>query len=1095
MQCSQCTSENADANRFCSNCGASLVSNPQASSPHARGGSPDEGERRHLTVMFCDVVDSTALSMQYDPEDLREIIRSFQDACVGVVQRYEGFVAQHLGDGLLIYFGYPIAHENNSERAVHAGLGIIEEMNALQPRPGLRLQVRIGIATGPIVIGDLVSAGAHIEKVAVGQTPNIAARLQSLAAPNTVVISPHTYRMLGQRFECRDIGVHTLKGIPQPVLVREVIRQSDRQSRFHAAHGMSVMPLVGRHEEMALLADRTQQVAAGRRQTVLLRGEAGIGKSRITRALVERVCSQHTVVPIELQCSPYHNQSALFPVIEWLQEKVLSAVDASEAGQKWELLDRLLDRTTLDKTLAAPLLAMLLSIPIPADRPVLNLTPERHKQLTLQYLATLFRQLSPSPMAVVVVEDLHWADPSTLEMIRVWMEESTGSQSLIVLTSRPEFSPPWPLQSDFTCLDIGRLPDTHSMELMRLAAGDVNLSESMLQQLMKKSDNVPLYLEVLTKEIILANQESEGNGVSSDRLEILDSAIPESLQDALMAQLDRMNDTKSVAQVAAILGREFDRKVLEAVWAGTRESLHYGLEQLCKADLLQMRGDFAKGLYQFKHALIRDAAYDSMLKRNCETLHRQIADVMERVFPEVALRQPDVLAHHYTAGKEMDQAVRYWLAAGQLALNGFATQEAVAHLNQGLALLAKLPAAPERDVKELEFRILLGHCLMTWKGYAAEDVRVTCARAHELCGLVGNAPQLPIALYQLVAYNIVSANLQTALELAKQLHAIAVHINNDDLLLEAYLSLGVIYFHLGEFSLATPYLEKCLATYDPQRHGSHMFQFGQDPAVIAHNFLVWTHWLTGRQDQALRSAEAAVTLARRLSHPLSLAFALTFAGWHRIFCRDYTAVAPISEELEQFCGVQNIIIFLAHGRMLSSWQACDQGNTALGLPGMRGALDLFRMTGARHLLPFWEGHYAIKSATAGETADAEAALAECMEATERTGERWSEAELHRCRGILLEQSGKPLVEAQACYLQAIAVAQRQGAVAWELRATMNLASSLISLDAKDEARELIMGLLERVSLDLDRESDTQIKALLAACGETVVSLGDSREQA
>jgi class 3 adenylate cyclase/tetratricopeptide (TPR) repeat protein len=1083
MQCNQCASENSDGSRFCSNCGAPLTADRQAPAAPARGGSPDQGERRHLTVMFCDVVDSTALSMQYDPEDLREIIRSFQDVCVGVVKRYEGFVAQHLGDGLLIYFGYPIAHENNSERAVHAGLGIIEAMAALEPRPGLRLKVRIGIATGPIVIGDLVSAGANVEKVAVGQTPNLAARLQSLATPNTVVISPHTYRLLGQRFECREIGVHTLKGIPQPVLVREVLRQSDRQSRFVAAHGMSVMPLVGRLEEMALLAERTQQVAAGHGQVVLLRGEAGIGKSRLARALVEHVCAEHVVAPIELQCSPYYNQSALFPVIEWLQEEIFSLAEATEAGQKWELLERFLDRTTLDKKQAAPLLAMLLSVPLPADRPVLNLTPERQKQLTMQYLGELFRQLSPSSTVVVVVEDLHWADPSTLELIRVWMEESAASQSLTLLTSRPEFVPPWPTQNNFTILDIGRLADAQSMELVRLAAGDANLSDSMLQQLMKKSDNVPLYLEVLTKEIVLSSQESASRGLTADGAEILDSAIPESLQDALMARLDRMNDTKSVAQVAAILGREFDGKMLEAVWTGKREALYYGLEQLCKADLLQVRGDFAKGLYQFKHALIRDAAYDSMLKRSCETLHRQVADVMERVFPDIALRQPDVLAHHYTAGKEVNQAVRYWLAAGQLALKGFATQEAVAHLNQGLALLAKLPATSERDVKELEFRILLGHCLMTWKGYAADDVRVTCARAHELCALVGNAPQLPIALYQLVAYNIVSANLQTALGLAKQLYAIATHINNEDLLLEAYLTLGVIYFHLGEFSEAQPYLEKCVATYDPQRHAMHMFQFGQDPAVVAHNFLVWTHWLMGRQDQALRSAEAAVSLARRLRHPLSLAFALAFAGWHRIFCRDYAAVAPIREELVQFCGVQNILIFLAHGHMMASWQDCDQGNTASGLPGMRGAIDLFRMTGAKHFLPWWESHYATMTAMAGDMSGAQASLAQCLEATERTGERWSEAELHRNRGMLLEESGKPLAEAQACYRQAIAVAQRQGAMAWELRATMNLASCLIAQDARDEARALIESMRTRIPLDLDQESGARIESLLAACGE------------
>jgi class 3 adenylate cyclase/tetratricopeptide (TPR) repeat protein len=1081
MQCSQCAGANGDASRFCSNCGASLSANrPPATAP-VRDSLPADGERRHLTVMFCDVVDSTALSTQYDPEDLREIIRSFQDVCVGVVKRYEGFVAQHLGDGLLIYFGYPIAHENNSERAVHAGLGIIEAMGGLEPRPGLRLKVRVGIATGPIVIGELVSAGANVEKVAVGQTPNLAARLQSLAAPNTVVISPHTHRMLGQGFECREIGIHTLKGIAVPVLVREVIRQSERKSRFDAAHGMSVMPLVGRYEEMALLQARLQQAAAGQGQVVLLSGEAGIGKSRITRAVVESACFQHRMELIELQCSPYYNQSALFPVIEWLQEKIFSSADAADAG--WEVLDRFLDKTTLDKKQAAPLLAMLLSIPAPADRPALNLTPDRHKQLTLQYLAELFRQLSPSPMVLVVVEDLHWADPSTLELIRVWMEESAADPSLLLLTSRPEFAPPWPAQDNFTMLDIGRLADAQSMELVRLAAGDASLSDSMLRQLMKKSDNVPLYLEVLTKQTVLTNQESAGKGLTSERPEMLDNEIPESLQDALMARLDRMNNAKSVAQLAAILGREFDGKMLEAVWTGTRESLYFGLEQLCKADLLQVRGDFTKGLYQFKHALIRDAAYDSMLKRSCESLHRQVADVMERVFPEVALRQPEVLAHHYTAGKEMDPAVRYWLAAGQLALKGFATQESVAHLNEGLALLAKLPAAPERDVKELEFRILLGHCLMTWKGYGADDVRVTCARAHELCGLVGNAPQLPIALYQLVAYNIVSGNLETALGLAKQLYAIAAHINNDDLLVEAYLTLGVIYFHRGEFSEAVPYLEKCLATYHPQRHALHMFQFGQDPAVVANNFLVWIHWLMGRQAQALRSADAAISLARRLGHPLSLAFALAFAGWHRIFCRDYAAAAPIREELVEFCGVQKILIFLAHGHMMASWQACDQGHTTSGLLEMRSATDLFRMTGAKHLLPWWEGHYATMGATAGNMAEAEASLVRCLEATERTGERWSEAELHRYRGMLLEKSGKPFAQAEACYRQAIAVAQRQGAVAWELRATINLASSLIAQEAREPARELIEALLDRASLDLDQASGEHIKALLAACGD------------
>lgn len=1083
MQCSQCASVNSEGHRFCFNCGSPLAANCQPAIAPSTQGSPGGEERRQLTVMFCDIVDSTALSMQYDPEDLREIVRAFQNACVGVVERYQGFVAQHLGDGLLIYFGYPTAHEDDSERSVHAGLGIIQALCALQPRPGLKLQARIGIATGPVVIGNMVSAGANIEKVAVGQTPNLAARLQGLTAPNTVAISPQTYRLLGQRFECRDIGTHTLKGIPEPVPVREVVRLRVRQSRFAATHGMSTMPLVGRHEELALLSERTHQGMSGSGQTVLVRGEAGIGKSRLIRALVQQACAQHGVLPIELQCSPYYSQSSLHPVIEWLQEEIFPSTDAHDALKKWALLNRFLDRTTLDKTEAASLLAMLLTVPLPADHPPLHLTPERQKQLTLECVTTLFRQLNPSAPALLVIEDVHWADPSTLELLRVWMAEASHSKSMMLLTSRPDFSPAWPAQINFTVLDLARLPDAQSLELMKLAAGDTCLSDSMLQQLMKKSDNVPLYIEVLTKHIVLTSFGRTSNGLPTGTTESVEGEIPESLQDALMAQLDSMNAAKSVAQVAAILGREFDGNMLEAVWTGTREALDNGLKDLCKADFLHVRGEHSKAHYQFKHALVRDTAYNSMLKRRCETLHRHVAATIEREFPDIAARQPDLLGQHYTAGKELHQAVRCWLAAGQLALTRFATQESVAHLNEGLALLANLPPTSERDVKELEFRILLGHCLMTWKGYAADDVRVTCARAHELCGLVGHAPQLPIALYQLVAYNIVSANLETALGLANQFYAIADNIGNEDLLLEAHLTLGVIYFHLGQFAESRRSLEKCVEMYDVERHTAHMFQFGQDPAVVALNFLTWNYWLMGRQEQALQTAEQSVSLARHLNHPLSLAFALAFAGWHRVFCRDYAAATTFSEELIQHCGVQNILIFLAHGHMMTAWNNCDNGKMIEGVPAMARALDLFRMTGANHLLPYWEGHQAMMGSKDVDPAQTEALLTRCLEKTEKTGERWSEAELHRYRGMLREQSGRP-AEAQDCYRQAIAVAQRQDAAAWELRAKVDLARCLVAQNETDQALSILESLLKYVPLNMDAKMGPQIESLFIACGQS-----------
>lgn len=1080
MQCSQCQTENSEGHRFCSNCGAALTAGKPEPTPAAASHTAGEGERRQLTVMFSDLVGSTALSMQYDPEELREIIRAFQDACVTVVEHYDGFVAQHLGDGLMIYFGYPRAHEDDAARAVHAGLDIIAAVSALS-RPDLQLQVRVGIATGKVVVGDMISAGANTEMVAVGQTPNLAARLQGMAQPNTVVISPHTYRLLGQRFECKDLGKHTLKGITDPVRVREVMKQCARQSRFAAAQGIAVMPLVGRQDEMAVLKDRCQRAKNGQGQIVLLTGEAGIGKSRLTRALIENICTPDIAASIELQCSPYYNQSALFPVIEWLQAEIFASGGAVEDAQKWSLIHRFLERTTLDKAKTAPLLAILLTVPLPADHAPLNLTQERQKQLTLQCLVSLFTQLHPSQYVLLVAEDLHWADPSTLELIGVWAAKTADSRTLTLLTCRPEFEPAWPAQDNFTTLAIDRLPDQHALELVHFAAGDDILSERVMQQLISKTDNVPLYLEELTKDLVLTRQLNEKNGVSPGLDGPADDLIPASLQDSLMARLDRMGEAKAVAQIAAILGRDFDRKTLEAVWTGSPSALHDGLDALLEADLLHARGEHAKGQYQFKHALIRDAAYASLLKRNCEKQHRHIAEVLKREFPDIAARQPHMLAQHYTAGKDPDQAVNYWLAAGQLDLNNFAMPEAVSHLNRGLTLLAELPDTPERELRELNFRIPLARALMAWKGYAAEDVGLTCARSHELCTLVGNAPQLPIALYLLIAYNIVRANLTTALELATQFLMIAEQVNNDDLLVEGHVSIGVIYFHLGDFPQARRHLEQVVATYDHERHAGHALLFGQDPAVVALSFLTWVYWLCGEQEKALQASEEAISLARSLHHPLSLAFALSFAGWHRMYCRDYPSVVALNIEIVQLCIDQNIMIFLAHGRLMTAWSAFKKGNIHQELPKVEAALDLFRLTGARHFLPFWEGRQAVLCAGVGDTDNAEKTLEQAFEKMNQSEERWSEAELHRYRGLLLERQGAEPAMAEACYRQAIEMAQQRGAIAWELRATFSLAHCLKAQGETLKARQLVESLQGRIPLDLDRESLAEAESLLASC--------------
>ena len=1088
MKCHQCHTDNSDTNRFCHACGASLLPGPATTSVPQAASLADDGERRQLTVMFCDIVDSTPLSMRFDPEDLREIIRVFQDACVAAIERYDGFVAQHLGDGLLIYFGYPRAHEDDGLRAVHAGLAVIEALRALRPRPGLELQVRVGIATGKVVIGELVSAGAQTERVAVGRTPNLAARLQALAAPNTVVISPHTYQLLGHSFEFKDIGVRDLKGMPEPVRVREVIGPSARQSRFSAAHGLATLPLVGRGEELRLLQERSERAVQQDGQVALIRGEPGIGKSRLVRAIVEDICARHSILPVELQCSPYHNQSALFPVLEWWQA-VFAAHGAVTDAEKVKVIETLVGRTTLDAAQAVPCLASILALPIPPAYGRLNLTADRQKRLTLQYLASLLKQLYPLPLVLLVIEDLHWADPSTLELINLWLSETPGSRTVTLLTTRNEFLPTWSAQDNITTFDLGRLPDAHALELVRLAAGSIPLRENLQQELIRKTDCIPLYLEMLTKHFIDQARLHSAPGETQGQPDLQESAIPESLQDALMSRLDRMGETKSVAQVAAILGRDFDRQLLEAVWTGSRAALDRGLVELEKSDLLQIRDDRGGGKYRFKHALIRDVAYDSLLKRNCETLHRHIAEVMESGFPELAARQPDVLAQHFTAGRKLDSAMRYWLTAGRLAMKNSATQEAVAHLTRGLTLLAETAPSPERDIRELDFRIVLGHALMTWKGYAAEEVRASCARLNELCASVGNTPQLPAALYQQIAYNIVSAHLSTALEAAEQLYGFALQAEGDDLLVESDVTLGITQFFRGDLRQSRHLLEHCAQIYDFERHSGHAFVFGHDPAVLSYVYLIWIYWLQGNQQQALQASDQAIALARRLNHPLSLAFALTFAGWHRIFARDDAKAIELSQELIEFCSMQNILIFLAHGHMMAAWLTCDSSVTT-GLQGMEAALGIFRLTGAQHFLPYWEAHHCMVRAAAGDTAGAEDTLARCLERTHQTGEHWSEAELHRYRGLVLEQTGRPVGEVQACFQQAIEVARSQGALAWEVRAQLDLARHLLSQARREEAKDLLVHLRSTVPLEIEAGLPGRIDALLARCHQPQAACGE-----
>ncbi len=1101
MDCPACQTRNKDERRFCMNCGAPLpvkcancgfTNDPGAQYcggcgnslalavdptpvPEARAErEASVAERRQLTVMFSDLVGSTELSTTLDPEDLRDIIRAYQDTCGKVIAEYDGYIARYMGDGIMVYFGYPQAHEDDAERAVHAGLDIVEAVSALSPLPDVTLQVRVGIATGRVVVGDVIGEGASSEKVVVGETPNLAARLQGLAQPDTVVIAPATRYLLGTQFEYEDLGEHTLKGLAQPLRIWRVLARRAVQSRFEAVRAAGMIPLVDRVEEVGLLQSRWDSVLNGSGQIVLVGGEAGIGKSRLARVLVDVVHEDASAWAMEFQCSPYHTQSALYPVIEFLQQQIYTGSRPKDDAAKWAGLEAFLDNTHLDIEQALPLFANLLTIPFPAGQPPLTLTSERQRHVTQQYLLSLITELTQTKPVVLLLEDLHWADPSTLELVDFFVEQVPRERILALFTHRPEFTPPWSSRRQVTSILVDRLQGDDAIELVRQASGTQELAPEMIKTVVEKTDGVPLYLEEFTKTVVESHAAADASGGKAS-----DIVIPSSLHDSLLARLDRLGKAKGIAQLAAMLGREFSAEVLQAVWTEDQETLRIGLQRLVEAEFIYPRGEPPHERYLIKHALIQDAAYESLLKSSRVRKHQHIAGVMEARFPDIVSAQPELLAQHYAAGKVPEKAVQFWLTAGQQTLRRNAHVEAIAHLHSGLAAVDKLPATPERALTEINLQIALVPALLAAKGYGAPDVELACTRALQMCDTVGDVPQKFFALFGLWTFHVVRANHATSLEHASRFFALAEAAKNDDLLLEGYLIVGIAHFFLGDFAKALSNFEQCIKRYERERHGGHAFQFGQDPAVIALNYLSWIYWLLGDPKEALRRSDEAVSLARDLNHPFSLSFALSFAGWHRLYCRDRTAADEIIRETVQLCTDQQIQVFLAHGRVLAAWSKCEAGNLDEGIVEMQAALDYFRATGSRCFLPYWDAFFAMAHAAAGNTSKADEVLAKAIEEMEEFGERWSEPELHRYRGMLLHQQGAASDEVERCHRQALEVAQRQGTKAWALRAATSLAEYLSEQGKRAEARAVLQEVLSGFPPNVDGKDFDDARRLLA----------------
>src|SRR5690242_2985038 len=699
------------------------------------------GERRQLTVMFCDLVGSTALSEKLDPEELRDLLHAYQTLCGDVIARYDGFVARYVGDGILTYFGWPAAHEDDAERAVRTALEIVQ--TARRAATTEALSVRLGIATGPVVVGEPAGVGDQA-KLAVGSTPNLAARLQGLAAADQIVIAASTRRLVGNAFDLSDLGEHELKGIAEPVHAWRVERAAITESRFDAHHtATGLTPLVGRDEEVDLLLRRWSQAQDGEGQVVLLGGEPGIGKSRILGVLRERLEAQG-VQALRFQCSPYAVNSAFWPIIDNFERALRFARDET-AEAKPDKLEALIVAQYGRPLADVRFVASILSLPCEDRYGPLSMTPQRHKDETLRTLVDITEAAARRQPSVLLFEDAHWADPTTLEVLDLLLDRVRTMPLLVVLTHRPEFQSRWSGHGHVAAFNLSKLTRAQSAAMVTVLAGGKALPAALLEQILTRTDGVPLFVEELTKTVLESGDLKEAGDHYNYAGSARSLTIPATLRDSLMARLDRFMPVREIAQIGAAIGREFSYELIEAVAPMSQAQVDNSLVQLSESGLAFRRGTPPNAIYTFKHALVQDAAYDSLLKRRRQELHGKIARVIEQRFPTIQITEPEVLAHHLTAAGRAEAAIPLWQKAGELALQRTALTEAIAHLNQGLDLVATLPSSSERDAGELELRTHLGMAWMALQGWAAPEVWTSLYPALALAKSLGrHDPLVPI---------------------------------------------------------------------------------------------------------------------------------------------------------------------------------------------------------------------------------------------------------------------------------------------------------------------------------------------------------------
>jgi class 3 adenylate cyclase/tetratricopeptide (TPR) repeat protein len=1034
IPCAGCGQLNAPSANFCGPCGRPIDKRLQRQAV-AVPADGSKAERRQLTILFCDMVGSVARSTQRDPEDHRTVMRDYLRRCEEVIVLSGGFVAKYLGDGVLAYFGYPQADEAGAESAVRAGLRLVEDVGLIETGD-VQLQVRVGIATGLVVVGDTLGFGAAREHSAFGQTPNLAARLQTLAEPNTVVIAASTKRLTGGLFTYETLELSAVKGFAGTVPAWKVLGPADTISRFEARAGGGLTPLINRTEELDVIDDAWRRVTlAAEGQVVLFCGDPGIGKSRIIRAFRQRV-GDAPYTTLDLACAPHQEDSALYPLIRQLRSAAGFSQHDTDA-EKIAKLEALLAESSTDLAGDMALLAELLSLPAADQYPPPVLSPQRRKQMLIEVLVSQLVNLAGQQPVLLVWEDLHWCDPTSLELIERVAERISRLRVLLVLTYRPTFvPPPWTGGAHVASRTLSRLSRQQVSALSEGVTGG-KLPTEVLQQIVTKSDGVPLFIEELTKTVLESGllAEQGGHYVLTGALPSL--AVPGTLQDTLVARLDRLGPVRELLHIGAAIGREFQHDVLAAIALADGPELEDSMEQLISSGLVFRSGRTPDVVYTFKHALIRDAAYELMLRSKRQDLHGRIAQTLAHQFGDRVATQPDVLAYHYTEAGQPQQAVPYWQQAGMRAAATAAYVEAVGHFRAALRLLEGVGTPEEQANLELGLQVQLGLSLAATRGYAAPEVQQAYDRALALCDRLGDTSDIFPVLRGLCTFYIVRADLLTARDLAKRCTQIAEQTQRPEHLIEGYTALGYTLAYMGELAEGRRLLEAAVSLY--HAHDGHLLSYptSQDPAVACLSLLAQVRWSMGDLSAGASGSEAAVAAARRLDRPFDIAYAHCFAAAFDTQRRHHLAASQHAKLTVAISRDHGYDIWLGAGSMqlAVAMGSLGQADEAIGM--LNSLLAAWHAAGAELDRSFFLAGLAQSYRAAGAIGEALRTTLEGIDHAERHQERLHLASLHLLQGELLRTQGE-WEAAEAALMQSLRVAQDQGSKVNALRAVLGL---------------------------------------------------------